>query len=112
MAEFLQSLGSSWQLQREGGGGGFYLTMALPMGSRLWSGCLTFPTLLAPPPLPLAACLPSAWAPGATLIPHRLFSTGPTIYSWTVSYHHMARAPCLSSESPSLCAKQKLQGRG
>lgn len=70
MAEFLQSLESSWQLQREGGGGGFYLTMALPMGSRLWSGCLTFPTLLAPPPLPLAACLPSAWAPGATLILH------------------------------------------
>lgn len=53
-------------------GRGFYLTMALPfMGSLLCSGCLTLPTLLAPsPPLPLAVCLPSTWALGATLIPH------------------------------------------
>lgn len=46
MAEFLKSLESSWQLQRESEGeGGFYLTMTLTIGSLLWSVCLTFPTL-------------------------------------------------------------------
>lgn len=127
MTEFLKSLeSSSWQLQREAGEGeegGFYLTMALTIGSLLWSGCLTFPTLLAPSlPLSPAACVPSAGALGATLSSpqpsgkegssSQALSSTCGLCPITIWQGPRARAPCLSSESPSLCARQELQGEG
>lgn len=95
--------------------------MALTIGSLLWSRCLTFLTLLAPsPPLSLAACLPSAGALGATLSSPQPSgkegSSSQTLSSTcglcpiAIWQGPRARTPCLSSESPSLCARQELQG--
>lgn len=107
--------------ERARGRGFFCLTLALPVGPLPWLVKFVFPShpwLLLPH---ASGCMPAfAGAPGASLVPSPC-ARGSS--AWVLPspcglcpiamwQGPRARAPCLSSESLSLCARQELQGRG
>lgn len=88
----LSCLATAERVRRE-----FYLTSALTMGPLLWLVEFVFPShswLLLPHCLWLHACpLQGHWELACSpILCKGFFSKGPAIYSWTVSYHHVARA--------------------